>query len=228
MSVHPFLAPKLLPTPSHQTTSFLSRGKSPFPLYGAPRPFCYKNTPMPCPAQHFHGHLEGDLATPPPSRAFPHGWKYISRVVHKALPPFLHAPTLSCLCAIVNSVPFTWNAFPAVPREGSLGHNLRGATGSVFPGLGRWEATTYSVAGCGHPPPQLGLRSPTAGWLLELQHLTLGAQIGEGEFGGETGGLKAGRVWQGTQSLFATTLLRVGGQAQAFSESVPPSWAHRE
>jgi hypothetical protein len=160
MSVHPFLAPKLLPTPSHQTTSFLSRGKSPFPLYGAPRPFCYKNTPMPCPAQHFHGHLEGDLATPPPSRAFPHGWKYISRVVHKALPPFLHAPTLSCLCAIVNSVPFTWNAFPAVPREGSLGHNLRGATGSVFPGLGRWEATTYSVAGCGHPAPRNWVFAP--------------------------------------------------------------------
>ena len=27
----------------------------------------------------------------------------------------------------------------------------------------------------------------TAGWLLNLQHLTLGAQIGEGEFGGEQG-----------------------------------------
>ena len=26
-----------------------------------------------------------------------------------------------------------------------------------------------------------------AGWLLDLQHLTLGAQIGEGEFGGEEG-----------------------------------------
>lgn len=28
---------------------------------------------------------------------------------------------------------------------------------------------------------------PTAGWLLNLQHLTLGARIGEGEFGGKWG-----------------------------------------
>ena len=42
----------------------------------------------------------------------------------------------------------------------------------------------------------LGLPS-TAGWLLNLQHLTLGAQIGEGEFGGEQGtwwGLKEERA----------------------------------
>lgn len=31
----------------------------------------------------------------------------------------------------------------------------------------------------------MALFVPAAGWLLDLQHLTLGAQIGEGEFGGE-------------------------------------------
>lgn len=33
----------------------------------------------------------------------------------------------------------------------------------------------------------MALFVPAAGWLLDLQHLTLGAQIGEGEFGGEKG-----------------------------------------
>lgn len=33
----------------------------------------------------------------------------------------------------------------------------------------------------------MALFVPAAGWLLDLQHLTLGAQIGEGEFGGEEG-----------------------------------------
>ena len=51
-----------------------------------------------------------------------------------------------------------------------------------------WE-TRQGLASCQVEPPaalSLGLPS-TAGWLLNLQHLTLGAQIGEGEFGGEQG-----------------------------------------
>lgn len=53
------------------------------------------------------------------------------------------------------------------------------------------NASWVGRAGGAPGPLSVALSVPAAGWLLDLQHLTLGAQIGEGEFGGEEGAQQA-------------------------------------
>lgn len=75
----------------------------------------------------------------------------------------------------------------------ALGQLLGQAHAQVYPAVGmsalRVSLNVSWVGRAGGAPAflSMALSVPAAGWLLDLQHLTLGAQIGEGEFGGEEG-----------------------------------------